>query len=265
MFLKGASALILALMLCSCVDAVQPTATRPQPFRGSWPELAWPQRTRSEAMRAQQAADAGDARFVWQVDAVQVIERYGREELGWKHVHFDDTISKAMLQGPGPLALQIDSCPRTASYSCSESAFPIIERILRKDDTGVWTVRGIRADTGKVEGVEADISLAPRPFLSEFFAARKLGRFADEFLTPTALADYRRPGDQLALYAPPAGSFNGGQIIEIHRIDRHRWRAEARVTVGTRSVVEAFRLGPGAHLDGVPGGLLVQSVELLSA
>ena len=92
--LAAVASLVAVLVALTAVDdrpvppVTSPTEVEPSPgFAG-----IWPQDSLAEAEAAQAAADAGDPDAVWQLDVVEVLRRYAREELGFDRVFFDESL-----------------------------------------------------------------------------------------------------------------------------------------------------------------------------
>jgi hypothetical protein len=122
----------------------------------------WPQTTLRQAEESQAAADAGDPGFAWQLDARQVIRRFAQEQLGWNGFSFIDIYSadggtqappgynnESDLQDPdasGPFRLIIAGCEHAPGRSCP-GATVTIERLLRRDRTGIWSITKVEEMT----------------------------------------------------------------------------------------------------------------------
>jgi hypothetical protein len=119
----------------------------PTPVVEAWRGI-WPQTTRGEAEAAQTAADAGDVDAIWQLDAGEVAMRFARDELGFVEGYFDESFDIAEEDSPGPYVVHVISCePRDLVEwppVCAEGegvySEVTIERLLRADRTGIWSV-----------------------------------------------------------------------------------------------------------------------------
>jgi len=149
------------------------TTPTPSPVMESWRGI-WPQATREEAVAAQQAADADEPDAVWQLDVVEVVQRYARQELGFAQVHFDESLDIAEEDSPGPFTLHVISCePRdTIEWPpvCTEQGDHVysevtVERLLRADRTGIWFV----TEVAPVQPVTLTPDAAPGPAIPETF------------------------------------------------------------------------------------------------
>lgn len=151
----------------------------PSPAAPTWRGI-WPQATRAEAEDAQAAADAGEHGAAWQVNVVEVLRRYARQELGFAEVHFDDTLDIAEDDSPGPYTVHVVSCePRDlvewppvcteqGDHTYSEIT---VERLLRADRTGIWSV----TDAAPVEPVAIEGGAAPAPPVPATFVGYRGG------------------------------------------------------------------------------------------
>lgn len=120
----------------------------PTPVVGTWRGI-WPQATRAEAEDAQAAADAGEPDAVWQLDVVATVRRFAQQQLDFPQVHFDESLDVAQEDSPGPSTIHVVSCePRdTLEWppTCTERgdhvyATVTVERLLRSDRSGIWSV-----------------------------------------------------------------------------------------------------------------------------
>ena len=116
-----------------------------------WPADAWPHTTREEAEAAQAEADAGNPQYLWQTQAGQVAEKYAITVLRW-HEHgifFDREI-----EDPGDrtaFQVYISSCDTTVEEGCEDVVAPYdkeeallsMERLVREDRSGVWTITSV--------------------------------------------------------------------------------------------------------------------------
>lgn len=145
----------------------RPSADR-GPWRGLWPQVSW-----AEAESAQEAADSNDPAFSWQVDAKSTIERFARDQLGWSEVRFeslsnteelapdigwvDDPADLADASQVGPLRFLISACREPEPGTLCEAAYVTIERLLRRDETGIWSVTHVEgASLGFPERTPSD-------------------------------------------------------------------------------------------------------------
>ena len=130
-------------------DTANPTPSpsvspSPTAWRGIWPHA-----TREEGEAAQTAAEAGEPGSAWQLDAGEVAQRYARKELGFDEVYFDESVDLADEDSPGPHTIHVISCePRDTiewppvcgpGYTGTYSEVTV-ERLLRADRTGIWSV-----------------------------------------------------------------------------------------------------------------------------
>lgn len=162
-------------------DQTGETPPSPTPVGQTWRGL-WPQTTREEGVAAQAAADADEVDVVWQLDVVEVVQRYARQELGFAQVHFDESLDIAEEDSPGPFRIHVVSCePRDAVEwppVCSEQgdheySEVTVERLLRADRTGIWFV----TEVAPVQPVTLTPDAAPAPGVPDTLVGfREIGR-----------------------------------------------------------------------------------------
>ena len=123
----------------------------PTPVVGTWRGI-WPQATRAEAEDAQTAADAGEADAVWQLDVVATVRRFAQQQLDFPRVHFDESLDVAEEDAPGPYTIHVVSCeprdtlewpPTCADQGEQRYTEVTVERLLRGDRTGIWSVTSV--------------------------------------------------------------------------------------------------------------------------
>jgi hypothetical protein len=126
----------------------------PPPVVEEWRGL-WPQTTSDDAETAQAAADAGERDTLWQLDAVDVVRRYARQELGFAEIHVEGSLDLGEDDAAGPLTIRVTSCeprdpvewPPVCATGEGEFAEVTIERLLRADRTGLWFVTAVTGPT----------------------------------------------------------------------------------------------------------------------
>ncbi|MEX2457709.1 MAG: hypothetical protein WD770_01835 [Actinomycetota bacterium] len=121
------------------------------PVEDKWPAGAWPHETRAEAEEAQRRADAGDPEYTWHLDAEEMAIRYAAETFGWTETYFDDSLDGQ--SGMVALTLYVASCDiagggyepceGTSTPEGDQEALLSFERLVRQDDTGVWTLTDV--------------------------------------------------------------------------------------------------------------------------
>lgn len=114
------------------------------PWRG-----LWPQTTRAEAETAQEAADEGGEGYTWQLEVEGFLVRFGLQHLGWDEVSFDDSLDISDRDESGPLTIFMTNCtpPGNATFCTGDLAAQVtVERLLRRDHTGIWSVTGYEVD-----------------------------------------------------------------------------------------------------------------------
>lgn len=128
----------------------------------SWAGI-WPQTSFSDALAAQEAADAGDPSATWQVDGVLVLKRFASERFGWEAPMLQRIANAAEVSEPGapvddpaelsdpnstgPLRVLVMGCvPGGAATSCP-AAYVTAERLIRDDPSGIWSVTAYDSTT----------------------------------------------------------------------------------------------------------------------
>lgn len=159
---SGAVALLVAAAGTTMVFAAfGPGLRDAQPAsQASW-EGYWPQDSEKDAEAAQAAADAGDPAYTWQLDGKAVLGRFATQHLGWTRMYFIDVQNSEEVSGElgrldpesvlddveasGPFRFLISECnPEGSGQVGCPGAYVSIERLLRQDNTGIWSVT--RAD-----------------------------------------------------------------------------------------------------------------------
>jgi hypothetical protein len=136
-----------------------------EPAAGGWAGI-WPQTSLQSVQAAQAGADAGDPTYTWQLDATTVLQRFGLEQLGWKGFSFLRVVDGSGSDAPGynnepdlsnpdasgPLTFMILGCDATGPGVSCPTATVTIQRLLRQDRTGIWSVTQVE-DQGAGAGV----------------------------------------------------------------------------------------------------------------
>jgi len=135
-----------------------------QPTDGGWTGI-WPQATLQDAEAAQAQADAGDPSYTWELDGNTVLRRFASDQLGWEGFSFltitdgngsdapgynneSDLLSR---DASGPFRFITAGCDAPAPGVTCPSATVTIQRLLRPDRTGIWTVIKVE-DQGTASG-----------------------------------------------------------------------------------------------------------------
>jgi len=147
--LGAVAAIVLGAAALRLLDTGRETGITPSPTPvvETWHGI-WPQATHEEAEAAQAAADAGDVEATWQLDATEVVTRFAQEELVFDEVFFDESLDIAEPDSPGPYTIHVISCeprdtiewPPVCVGGEGLYAEATIERLLRADRTGIWSV-----------------------------------------------------------------------------------------------------------------------------
>lgn len=151
----------------------------------------WPQANFEQAKGAQERADAGDPGFTWQLGGREVVERFAIEQLGWSGVWFHEIENKDEIAadvGPfddpvrlsaqgqlGSVRVFVTACEAIPGNQCA-AAYVTVERLVRDDETGVWTV--IDVDSTSVaypEPVSAESPLERSAMTPDAGAGRTAG------------------------------------------------------------------------------------------
>ena len=141
-------AAVVLLVAAGCTRPVVDAEVTPKDdvtaSANDWPGI-WPHETREEAQQAQAAADRGEE--PWLLDPEWLSAVYGRDELGLDDVRIVDGPTDPDPDASGPLTFSVNG--RTSLYPCDEGQgcdgvvkAVTVERLLRKDRTGIWTVTG---------------------------------------------------------------------------------------------------------------------------
>lgn len=183
---------------------------QPSPWRG-----IWPQDSRAEAETAQGAADGGDGHFTWQryEEGQEVAMRYAGEVLGWdRSLSLDLEVPEGatgwfarwrlLRCGPGPnTAYPEIHCALTSGADTYEAVIVTLERLLRRDETGIWIVTRAQATTvpqvlpASVEEVTA--------LVRAFMSRRIAGSGAEAYLSEEGEEEFGSATTGLApLYGP---------------------------------------------------------------
>lgn len=141
-----------------------------QPGAGGWTGI-WPQATLADAQTAQTRADAGDRVYTWELDGRTVLGRFATNRLGWKGFAFLTITDGNGLDAPGynnegdlanqdasgPLRFIIVGCDMPGPGVTCPSATVTIQRLLRQDRTGIWSVVKVE-DQGTASGAHPEAS-----------------------------------------------------------------------------------------------------------
>lgn len=120
--------------------------------------------------------------------------------LGWERVFFDDRLDVSDPDDSGPLTVHLGDCPAVLDRACSHEADVTIERLLRRDRTGIWSVTAVEGAqlgevpsrfVGSTEDAVVLVSARNGEILSTIAGPEVVGRRADgaDFLTSEVAAD----------------------------------------------------------------------------
>lgn len=135
-----------------------------QPATGGWAGI-WPQTTLQDAQAAQAGADAGDPAYRWELDGKTVLRRFAADQLGWKGFTFLTITNgngsdapgynnESDLSNPdasGPFRFITVGCDAPGPGVTCPSATVTIQRLLRQDRTGIWSITKVE-DQGTASG-----------------------------------------------------------------------------------------------------------------
>lgn len=143
----GAAAVVVVAVLAvralaPRADDGAPATQTPSPAAKTWRGI-WEYTSREDARAAQAGTDAGH--MPWQADAEAFLRVYAYRDdgLGWGSVWFDDSLDLSDPDEPGPLTIHIGDCPDVATTGCPREADVTIERLVRRDRTGIWSVTAV--------------------------------------------------------------------------------------------------------------------------
>lgn len=141
----------------------------------------WPEQTLADAQRAQQQVDSGDPSLRWRLSAEDVATAFATQQLGWKDVSASVTtmtdpnvLERVVVSTPPP---PCPSPPPGTTMSCGPQVATLrLERLVRQDSAGIWSVTEVRSEfpssenalvlsvgpgdtifSGTVEGVPIDV------------------------------------------------------------------------------------------------------------
>jgi hypothetical protein len=215
----------------------------------AWTGL-WPHDDREDAIRAQEAVDAGQTGSAWQADARRVLVRFARNELGWTGVTFLDArterelagfIHVSGLEGAGSGRVGLSECPFADRLQGCRGALVSVDRLVRPAPGGVWEIVAYR-----------ELLLPPLAWASErevlrfvdgFMGRRMRGEGAEPYLSLKGREAYLGAGD-LGLY----GGYTGFDLLGVDRRAADRFEVTVRMHLAAADFRE--RLTVRALLSG---------------
>jgi hypothetical protein len=113
----------------------------------------WPEQTLADAQRVQDQVDSGDPSIQWRTDAEGVAGRFATVAMGW-HIESATWPDPSGLDGAGPLEVVVSTppppCPSPppgTTMSCGPQVATLtLERLVRQDSTGIWSVTEVRSE-----------------------------------------------------------------------------------------------------------------------
>jgi hypothetical protein len=206
----------------------------------------WPQSTLEEVRAAQERADAGDPDYTWQVGArvveedpaVELVDRFIREVLGWQSYKFhdggtfgwNDTDNSVEGTVTGQRYLRCAS-GRTNPLYREESCAPTLDdlryetvsfdlaQLDRQGRDGIWVVSGWRLTAPFAQADPVAAEAQARESLEAFLAARVAGSGAEWGAEWYVKVDGN--GNVPLLYATTSGA--PYERYEIERVGEPRW------------------------------------------
>jgi hypothetical protein len=256
----------------------RPAAGRTEP----WPGL-YPAATAQEGEKLQACVDAGShgtcARYV---NVQEVVRGYAIEHLGWPGVYFTDALIVAQANDSEPATVTIGQCsPIEGTYfpkGCVV-ADVTVERLLRRDATGVWFVIQAHESVSDPEGSaqQAPTEAQARTFVEDFMTVRMgVGGSprALDFLSAAAKSQYDRGDGGLVLFGEGiAGNgylFDHFEVRSVRAADANSYEVEVSMVVGkdpgesAEDWVESFFVGPGQDYKGDIQPLIIRGAVLTS-
>ncbi len=139
--------------------ATESAAPSPTGVAETWRGI-WEYTTREDEEAAQAQVDEGH--MPWQTGAEAFLEAYATRQdgLGWNRVFFDESLDISDPDESGPLTIHLGDCPRVEDRACPHEADVTIERLLRRDRTGIWSVTASVGTAGSTPAAEV-----PRTFV----------------------------------------------------------------------------------------------------
>jgi hypothetical protein len=214
-------------------------------------DTMWPQNSLEEVRAAQEAADAGDPAYTWQLDAqifkddtwanepgyqIELVDRFLREVLGWEaymlnpyqgmvrgdtyDVFYDQRYVRCApgrtnpLYPPGPDPQWGELCAPTLDGLRYESVSLDLAQLVRQASDGIFVVSRWRLTAPFAQADPVAVEAQATERLEEFLAARIAGTGAEGRVQVDA-------GDVPLLYATTSGA--PYQRYELERVDGPRW------------------------------------------
>jgi hypothetical protein len=140
------------------------------PTAGGWSGI-WPQTTLQDAEASQARADAGDPAYAWELDGKTLLQRFAADQLGWEGLTFLTITDRNGSDAPGynndwdlsnpdasgPFRFIVAGCDSMGPGMSCPSATVTIQRLLRPDRTGIWSVVKVE-DQGTADGAYPEAS-----------------------------------------------------------------------------------------------------------
>jgi hypothetical protein len=259
-------------------DSVQPPGAS-QTER--WPGL-YPAATAEEGEALQACVDEGRKGTCAQyVNLQDVVRGYVIEHLGWPGVYFTDSLVAAQASEAGPVTVTVGQCsPIEGTYfpkGCVV-ADVTVQRLLRRDDKGVWFVIQFHQSLSDPDGSGQPVALdaQARNFLEDFMSLRLAGSpQALDFLSATAKSQYERGDGGLVLFGEgiPGNGYliDRFEVLSIRPADANSFEVEISMVVGkdpgdqnAEDRVETLFVGPGKDYKGDVQPLIIRGAVLTS-
>jgi hypothetical protein len=244
----------------------------PEGQKDTWRGL-WPQDSREEGQRAQTAADAGDPRYSWQLgaDGEDAVLRYVRGELGWARpqpleIQVPEDAGgwlrrwRVIRCAPGaanPDYPEVECAP--AADRTYPSAHVTVERLLRRDQKGLWIVTVVELDV--VHQPEPAPSRVVRRMVAAFLERRIRGTGAEHYISAHGQAEFGVEFGETPLYSPANGPRYARYEVEF--VDGPLWpfgsfEVGVRMNLSSGGVLEdTLFVAPGTNALGERRQLVV--------
>jgi hypothetical protein len=219
----------------------------------------WPQATREQAEQAQACADSGDANCIWQLDPTQTIYEWVQAQFEPSDTKVSFTVPPGIQESdnPGPYTIEV-----VMMSPPSPSPVPVtIERLVRQDHTGIWSVTSPNRVEASAKGEAINL-------VTKFIQFRvKDISGAETFLSAEAKDAYDRHDGDLWLYSPdPDQHYYGFIIANVAESSTPQgFRIQVVIQEASpSSFTETLVVGPGSSFDGHDLPFVILSASRLS-
>lgn len=197
----------------------------PAPSPNGWAGI-WPQSTLNHAEEAQRRADEGEHQFDFQLDPKYLLQRFAMEALewqSWEDIWFASPLPNE--SSSGPVTILMGDCEAVGTEECPREAEVTIERLLRREPTGIWLVTHVDTKDVVPSIPHSPLPVEPTPspspeewgvtlidFVESFLEARLAGEGAEAFLAPGTRRAFERGDNGVELY-DPAGRWTHAEVV----------------------------------------------------